>query len=158
LAMRLSWLILFALGWCLASGPSAEAAEGRVVKVLPQFLDKEGRHALTPSLYDRDAYQALLRKTPSKRSALRFAVEWKAKTPESEALKLRVEMRGVAKADLPKPATLETEVHQRGHWFSHWAYLTLPEADYGKLGEVTAWRVTLWDGDELLSEQKSFMW
>ena len=155
LVMRLCWLIL--LSGCLASGALAQGVEGRVIKVLPQFLDKQGRHALTPSLFDRDAYQALLRRTPAKRSALRFAVEWKARAPESETLKLRVEMRGDATADSTAPPTLEMEVRQR-HSFSHWAYLKLREEDYRKLGEVTAWRVTLWDGGKLLGEQKSFLW
>jgi hypothetical protein len=136
---------------------TAKAAEGKVLKVLPQFLDKQGQSALSPSLYDRDAYQALLRRNPAKRSALRYAVEWKASTPETKALKLRVEMRGTAGADAPKESSLESPVHQHG-WFSHWAYLVLSEADYQKFGEVTAWRVTLWDGDQLLSEQKSFLW
>jgi hypothetical protein len=30
--------------------------------------------------------------------------------------------------------------------------------EYKKLGELVAWRVTLWDGDKLLAEQKSFLW
>ena len=44
------------------------------------------------------------------------------------------------------------------HWFSHWAYITLNKEDYKKLGEVTAWRVLLLDGEKVLSEQKSFLW
>jgi hypothetical protein len=135
----------------------AKAADGRILKVLPQFLDDEGRNALTPSLYDRDAYQAFLRRNPTKRSALRFAVEWKASTPKTETLKLRVEMRGVPGNDLAKETSLEMFVHQQ-HWLGNWAYLALEKDAYKKFGEVTAWRVTLWDGDQLLSEQKSFLW
>jgi len=141
----------------LVLGIKAQAAQGKVLKVLPQFLDKQGRSSVSPSLYDRDAYQALLRRNPARRSALRFAVEWKSSTPETQALNLRVEMRGVAGADAPRESSLELPLHQRG-WFSHWAYVTLSEADYQKFGEVTAWRVTLWDGDRLLGEQKSFLW
>ncbi len=149
--------MLSALCLCLALAPAARAAEGRVLKVLPQFLDDQGRHALSPSLYDRDAYQAFLRRNPEKRSALRFAVEWKASVPATEPLKLRVEMRGVPGKDLPKSTSIELEVRQK-HWFSHWAYVVLSKDDYKAFGEVTAWRVTLWDGDQLLSEQKSFLW
>jgi hypothetical protein len=29
---------------------------------------------------------------------------------------------------------------------------------YKQFGEVTAWRVSLWSGDQLLGEQKSFLW
>ena len=149
------WLILCLCLSLVAS--AAEAGEGRVFKVLPEFLDQKGLPAQTPSLYDRDAYQAFLRKHPEKRSALRFAVQWKAKVPESEPLKMRLEMRGMAKTDLPKETTLELPVRQH-HSFSHWAYLSLSEDDYKSFGEVTAWRVTLWDGDKLLGEQKSFLW
>jgi hypothetical protein len=148
------WLMV-CLCWGLAFGSVAEAAEGRVLKVLPQFLDQQGRQALTPSLYDRDAYQAFLRRNPGKRSGLRFAVQWKAQA--SEHLKLRVEMRGVTQSDLPRETTIDQPVQQH-HWFSHWAYLALRDDAYKNFGEVTAWRVTLWDGDQLLSEQKSFLW
>jgi hypothetical protein len=145
------------LCWGLVLGSTAQAAEGRVLKVLPQFLDKDGRQALTPSLYDRDAYQAVLRKNPKLRSGLRFAVQWKAKVPASETLKVRVEMRGVPANDLPKETSIEMDVHQH-YWFSHWAYVVFGKEQYKAFGEVTAWRVTLWDGGQLLSEQKSFLW
>ena len=55
---------------------AASAATGKVIKVLPQFLDLKGRHSLSPSLYDRDAYQAQLRDTKTNISGMRFAVQW----------------------------------------------------------------------------------
>jgi hypothetical protein len=150
------WLLIL---WCfgVASGGLARAQEGKLLKVLPQFLDKQGRSAVSPSLYDRDAYQALLRRNPGQRSTLRFAVEWKAGTPDTQPLKLRVEMRGATGKAPPSESTLEATVRQHG-WFSHWTNLTLSPDDYLKFGEVTAWRVTLWKGDRLLSEEKSFLW
>lgn len=137
----------------------AHAAEvsGRVLKVLPQFLDQKGQTSLTPSLYDRDAYQSFLKKHPGKISTLRFAIQWKANTKESEPLKLKIELVGAAQTDLPQKTSLELEVRQH-HWFSHWAYVSLTQDQYKTLGEVTAWRVTLADGDKLLGEQKSFLW
>ena len=150
------WPPLF-FAFALLLSPALHAAEGRVLKVLPQFLDKKGQTSLTPSLYDRDAYQSYLKKHPAKISTLRFAIQWKAKTGESEPLKLKVEFLGGAQAGLPKKSSIEMEVHQH-HWFSHWAYISLPSEQYKSLGEVTAWRVTLLDGDKLLGEQKSFLW
>jgi len=149
--------LYFLLTCCLLLSPAVHAAEGHILKVLPQFLDKKGRASLTPSLYDRDAYQAILRKTPEKRSALRYAIQWKADTKETEALTLRIELIGAAQDEKPKQTSLEITVHQR-HWFSHWTNLTLTEEQYKSFGDVTAWRVTLWDGDKLLGEQKSFLW
>ncbi len=142
---------------CLLAAPSfAIAGSGRVLKVLPHFLDAQGRHSLSPSLYDRDAYQAFLRHHPERRSGLRFDVQWKARGFDTP-LKLRIELRGTAKGDLPSQVVLDQEVKPDG-WFSHWTALSLMGEEYRKFGDVTAWRVTLWDGDQLLGEQKSFLW
>ena len=138
-------------------GSTAGAAEGRVYKVLPQFLDLQGRASLTPSLYDRDAYQNILRRNPARCSGLKFVVQWKARAASADSLKLRVEMRGIAEGSQPRRATVEMPVHQRS-WFGHWSSLVFKGEDYKAFGEVTAWRVTLWDGNQLLGEQKSFLW
>jgi len=140
----------------LAAGLPFEAEAGApgIIKVLPHLLDLEGRHSLSPSLYERDAYQAVLRKNPEKSSALRFDVQWKAGAVDGSQLKLRVEIRGSKEA---KPFLLERRV-QRNHWYHRWSSLTLDGESYQKVGEVIAWRATLWEGDKLVAEQKSFLW
>jgi hypothetical protein len=148
------WLLLC---WVAIAVVPAEAATGRIVKVLPHFLDSEGRHALSPSLYDRDAYQAFLREHPQKRSGIRFDVEWKLKGPAYEPLKLRVELRGIAKGKEARQLQLEEMVEPPG-LFSRWSGVTLSGQAYQAFGEITAWRVTLWEKNELLAEQKSFLW
>jgi hypothetical protein len=145
------------LALCCLVSAAASAATARVIKVLPQLLDLKGQHALSPSLYDRDAYQAFLRVHTNDISGMRFAVQWQASGAGTAPLKLRVEIRGIAHGDLPPTVVLEQEV-KRGGWFSHWASLPLTGGDYKKIGEVTAWRATLWNGDMLLSEQKSYLW
>jgi hypothetical protein len=40
---------------------AAPAKPAKIVKVLPHYVDLEGRIALAPSLFERDAYQAVLR-------------------------------------------------------------------------------------------------
>ena len=149
----------FFLAWAIGLGftASARAVEGHVFKVLPQFLDQQGREALTPSLYDRDAYQAHLRQNPTNVSTMRFAVQWKVSFSKSDARKLRVELRGAEKGGLPSEATLELPLPKR-HAFSHWDYVVFDKDKYKAFGEVTAWRVTLWEGDQMLAEQKSFLW
>ncbi len=151
------WITLFLFLSLLASSLGGEAVSGRVIKVLPHYLDLKGRHALSPSLYDRDAYQAQLRQHPEQRSSLRFDVQWKAKDAAAAHLKLRVELRGAKKASRPSQATLEETVQQKGS-FSHWTGLRLAGEGYQKFGELVAWRATLWDGKQLLGEQKSFLW
>jgi hypothetical protein len=154
--MRRALIWLAFVCW-LATTLPVGAATGRIIKVLPQFLDLEGRNSLSPSLYDRDAYQAILRRHPERRSGRQFNVEWKAKGPAWGPLKLRVELQGTAAGDLPQQLVMEKPV-QRGGWFSRWSVVKLTGEDYKKLGEVTAWRVTLWEGETLLGEQKSFLW
>ncbi len=149
---RLICILALALG----VGSAAHAAEGHVYKVLAQFLDEKGRDSLSPSLYDRDAYQADLRQHPAKRAAMRFAVQWKISRPKSDARKLRVELRGPAQGDAVHELTLELPLKK--HDFSHWDYVLLPPEKYKSFGDVTAWRVTLWDGEQMLDEQKSFLW
>ena len=63
----------------LASVSQSFGATGRVIKVLPHFLDLKGRAALSPSLYDRDVYQVILRDHPERRSGIRFDMQWRTK-------------------------------------------------------------------------------
>src|SRR5881394_1100616 len=112
-------ILIVALCCLMAAVGSAEAASGRVIKVLPQFLDLKGRHALSPSLYDRDAYQAYLRQHTEKVSGMRFAIQWKATGAHAASLKLRVELRGVSHGELPPQTVIEQQV-KAGGWFSHW--------------------------------------
>ncbi|KAF0179352.1 MAG: Uncharacterized protein FD161_1451 [Limisphaerales bacterium] len=137
------------------SAALAQAGSGKVLKVLPHFLDRAGKSTLSPSLFERDAYQAHLRKHPEEISALRFDVNWSAGGGKSAGLKLRVEARGGKAAAQPK--TLETTV-KPGWTGSAWSAVTLDKDAYHQLGSVVAWRVTLWDGETMLAEQKSFLW
>lgn len=136
--------------------PAARAAEGKVLKVFPQYLDKQGRHALSPSLFARDAYQALLRKQPTERGGMRVAVQWKAKGADWSNLRVRVEIRGV-RGNTMRTITLEKPAVKNG-WFSHWTEVRLTGEDYPSFGELVAWRASLWDGDKQLSAQQSFLW
>ena len=151
------WLVFLLVIGCIVPSFRCEAATGRIVKVLPHFLDLQGRHTLSPSLYERDAYQAHLRDHPAERSAIRFDVQWKAKGKPFEPLKLRLELRGLIQGDVPKQFSLERPV-EPGRWFSRWSGLTLGGQEYKDFGQVTAWRVSLWEGETLLGEQKSFLW
>jgi hypothetical protein len=133
------------------------AAEGSVVKVLPQLLDLQGRNSVSPSLYDRDAYQAYLRTHRKQVSTLRFYVQWKSRVPKTKNLKIRVEMHGAVLDKEATEAVVEKVLTER-HRFSHWSTVDLPETVFQDLGQVTAWRVSLWADDQMLSEQKSFLW
>src|SRR2546427_652823 len=93
----------------------------------------------------------------AERSAIRFDIQWKSKGPVWEPLKLKLELRGIAEGNLPRQLTLEQPVEPTG-WLGRWTGLTLGGQDYKTFGEVIAWRVTLWENDQLIGEQKSFLW
>jgi hypothetical protein len=148
----LKHLILVMVVTLLAS--SVNAATAKLVKVLPHFLDQQGRIALNPSLYERDAYQFHLRSHPEERSGLRFDVQWRSR--DARRLKLRLELRGNRGRD-GTTAVIEDEVKYRG-LFTSWSRVTLTGEAYKKFGELSAWRATLWDGDKEIAEQRSFLW
>lgn len=146
---RLVLLLLLSLNW-------AAAAEAKIIKVLPHVLDAKGRHTLSPSLYERDAYQAYLHAHEELISALRFDIQYKGPKPAPENLVMRIELRG-SKTGLGKVETFEAPVQPAG-FFSKWAAIRLSREDYLRIGEIIAWRVTLLSEEFVLAEQESFLW
>jgi hypothetical protein len=153
--MRRFLMTLLLLG-SLSAAAAADAPAGHVVKMLPLFLDQKGRDALSPSLFDRDAYQFYLRAHTNQISAIRFDVLWRAVNAGDAKLKLRLELHGIGPDNLPRQLTLEQPVMP--HFFRHWTSFELSGKDYKNFGEVVAWRVTLWADDRMLNEQDSFLW
>jgi hypothetical protein len=153
--MRALLIFLVLLG-LISAGHAADALTGKIVKVLPFFLDLQGRDSTSPSLFDRDAYQAYLREHAGEVSALRYDVLWKAAKTPDEKIKIRVELRGVGVGSVPKLKTLEADVVPGTS--RQWTALPFAGEDYKNFGAVVAWRVTLWNGDQQLGEQKSFLW
>ncbi len=145
-----SWVVL------ILASLSVAAAPAKIIKVLPHWLDQEGRHTLSPSLYERDAYQAWLRKKAEECSALRFDIQWKALSSPASAFRLRLELR-TSQGDTGERVVLEQAVKRRG-WFNTWSSMILAGDDFKKAGAIIAWRATLWDGGRQIAEQKSFLW
>ena len=142
---------------CVAFGCELRAATGGIIKVLPNFLDSKGRNSVSPNLFERDSYQLYLRQNPKLRSGMRFDVQWKSKGGVFDSLKIQVELRGVVRGDLPKQVILEKKV-ETSKAFERWTQIPFVGSEYKSFGEVTAWRVTLWDGTQLLGEQRSYLW
>ena len=139
----------------LLSVVAAFGGEARVIKVLPQLLDKQGRNAINPSLFDRDAYQMHLRLNTNEVSAIRFEVQYKAKGIEGPLL-LRLEIRG-GKTELGKREVFETEVAAGGH-FSKWGRIQFDRATSERIGRLVAWRASLVKDGEVIATQESFLW
>ena len=131
---------------------TADAARpGKISKVLPHWLDLQGRHTLSPSLLERDAYQAKLRADRSLCSGIRFDVKWSKNTGGSAKLQLELRVTGAA-----KPIVLEQPIKpsRRGGWDA----VTLDGDAFRAIGKIVAWRVRLLDGDIELAKRRSFLW
>ena len=140
----------------LLTAGTMEASDGKVIKALPEFLDANGHSALSPSLYERDAYQAYLRHHPQERKALQLAVQWKASGVNWDNVKLCAELRGVSGNSLTN-LVLSLPVKKNG-LFTTWTDFKLEGDAFKKFGELAAWRVTLWEGDQQLGSLQSFLW
>ncbi len=148
---------LLTIGACDLRADSAPSGiTGRVVKVLPLFLDTNNAVAPSPSLFDRDAYQARLNRHPDEITGIRFDVLWKAHNARGSKLTLRLELCGIGAAGMPTRMVLTATVTPR--LFHHWTSLTLAGPAYKKFGALAAWRATLWDGNQLVGERHSFLW
>jgi hypothetical protein len=157
---RMSLVLLIwgaAAGAALPLQAAPPEASGRIVKVLPHLLDEDGNHTVSPSLFDRDAYQALLRANPERVTGIRYDVRWKASRANGQALTVRLELRGLFEGKFPRSTTLETTV-QGQKSLRCWTALELSGDPYLQFGKVIAWRATLWNGETLMDEYRSFLW
>lgn len=138
--------------------------EARIIKVLPSLLDDQGRASIHPSLYERDAYQALLRKDSAKVAGLRFDILWTARaasvTGPRKPLVLKLELRGSSKG--PDARAGEALVVERPIPASRqgrtWSQIVLGPDEFRRVGEVSAWRATLLDDDRVVASVQSFLW
>ena len=140
----------------LAGSPMVWGGPDRIIKVLPHYVDLQGRHAVSPSLFERDAYQAMLRQNPLKQGGRQFDIQWKARKRAGRTLQLRLELVTIHHVK-GSPFTVDLDVTPTGT-FHRWKRVKLDKALTDRLGEIIAWRVTLREGGAELSEQKSFLW
>lgn len=154
--MRRFLAIPFCLALVLLPACSTGRSGGNITKVLPHWLDKQGRHALSASLFERDAYQAHLRAHPEERGALRYDVHWRASRKGEPAYRLQLELRTTGRS-MDHPILQSADVEDPPPW-GRWSELPVAVGILRDAGDPVAWRVTLWDGTELLDEERSFLW
>jgi hypothetical protein len=100
-------------------------------------------------------YQDGLRANPGEQSGIRFNVQWKSSV-RGKPLTLKLELIG-SDAWQSEPLVLERPVIRRGI-FSQWSTITLRGSDFNKIGNVMAWRSSLWDGESMIAAHQSFLW
>lgn len=156
--MRRAMVLKVVICWIALLGAVHGAEPAQIKKVLPHLLDLEGRHSLSPSLYERDAYQHYLRNHPEQQSALRYDIHWRARRGLNKApLVLRLEIR-TSKGQIGKPLVFERTLKPRWSLFGNWTSLTISGEEFKALGDVIAWRASLWSETNLLTERRSFLW
>ena len=69
---------------------------------------------------------------------------------------MKIEIRGSG-TGLAKTETFEADVKPTG-FFAKWASIVLDREDYKRIGEIIAWRVTLWSEGMIVAEEESFLW
>lgn len=134
---------------------AAQAAEPKIIKVLPHLLDVNGRHTVSPNLFERDTYQAKLKANPDLQSGIRYDVHWRANAAGEFVLKL--ELLGRVEQGQVNRRTIETPVTGK-RTGAKWSALSFLGADFKEFGPIVAWRVSLWQGDTMLARQQSFLW
>ncbi len=140
----------------LVSLLSVEAGSARVIKVLPHYLDLKGRHTLSPSLYERDAYQVQLRNNPDQVSTIRFDINWSARGIKEDNLKMKIEVRG-SETSTGEIVVIEESNLKKG-FLESWAKIKADREAYKKIGKVVSWKVTIFDGDTEIAHSQSFLW
>lgn len=142
-----------------------EAADARVRKVLPSLVDLQGRASLHPSLYERDAYQAYLRKNPERVGGMRFDVHWSAPVDKTQPLELRLELRGATLRTNALPTGVPqtnsvtlTNAVTPPRFGARWTRVALSPETLRQVGDVTAWKATLLRGGTELASTQSFLW
>ncbi|MCP5523823.1 MAG: hypothetical protein H7A46_19985 [Verrucomicrobiales bacterium] len=149
-------VILLGLALVSLTACSTGRSGGNITKVLPHWLDQQGRHALSASLFERDAYQAHLRDHPEERGGLRYDVHWRASRKGDPEYRLEVQVRTMGRS-MDEPLVVTETVKDPPFW-GRWSGLLVGETALREAGDPVAWRVTLWDGSELLDEERSFLW
>jgi hypothetical protein len=150
------WLLPLGLIVLLGCATSSEPRGGRskIIKVLPHYLDKDGVHTLSPSLYERDAYQYRLRRNPEMQEGVVFHVRWQA--APAEDLRLELELQGNRENQFTSKRVQSDAIRHPGG--REWIELALSGDELRELGRLIAWRATIWNGTSLLAEQRSFLW
>lgn len=150
-------LLVFLFVVCLGLGSAAESPRAKAIQVFRFLVDAAGRHALSPSLLDRDAYQAHLQEHPEEVGGLRFVIRWKRRSETPANPSIRVEVRhgdGNTMGEFSESAPVKVRKTRR----SQWHQITISGEEYARLGKVIAWRVSLWDGETRLAQAESFLW
>ena len=153
----LQWFFICLIGLASSFSTRALGASTEILKVLPHWLDRQGRHTVSPSLFERDAYQLHLKEHREEVSTIRFDVNWRLKERGLQGCTLHLEARFGSEEGiqtLEQKTLIETGKRRK----KGWSGLRIPEASFDVQSNLIAWRVRVMRGDEVLATRTSFLW
>ena len=124
--------------------------------MLPHYLDDQGRHTLSPDLFQRDAYQEYLFQNPEVVSTVRYDAFWGAFASKQGPDTVRLDLRGTRNGE-PTDHSIEAAVadNRRGR---KWVGVTVSPEDYAGIGRVVAWRLVASKDGQEVETARSFLW
>jgi hypothetical protein len=145
----------------LAAGCATENPVSRggfaVLKVNRTLLDQFGHETdVVGDLQGQAAYQYDLRHDPFRQRGARFHIKWKAPR-RAERIRLVLDLQGLNPANESTRATVAAHQPDMDGW-AEWTTLDIKGQQFKKLGEIMAWRVTLYSGDQVMAELPSANW
>lgn len=129
----------------------------QIVKVNRTFLDLDGHETdVVGDLQGEAIYQFGLRNNPERQSGARFHVKWKAPRHTSQ-IRLQLEVRGLTDKNLIVQDVLTQDYPSMDGW-AEWSTLDITGERYKRLGTITAWKVSVYTGGQLMAELPSGNW
>ena len=154
-------LLLLGITVLLATGCTTENPVSRggfaVLKVNRTLLDPLGHETdVVGNLKGEAVYQYALRHDPNRQTGARFHIKWKS-PKRAERIRLVLELQGLSTTNESTRATLTANQPDMDGW-AEWTTVDITGEQFKKLGEIMAWRVTLYSGDRVMAEQPSANW
>ena len=148
---------LVALATSCRTPNSVESPGCAILKVNRVLLDEKGYETdVVGNLKEEADYQFLLRHEPTKQQGVRFHIKWKAPR-HARSLRLQVEIRGL-NAQNQTTSDVESLSLEENEGWAGWSTLEVTEKKFKKLGQITAWKITLFSGGQAKAVLPSANW
>ncbi len=149
-------IAIFLLAGC-ATQNTVSRGGFAVLKVNRTLLDNYGYETdVVGNLKGEASYQYSLRHEPNRQSGGRFHIKWRAPKGSTQ-VRLVLDVRGLTPANETVRDTLSESFADMDGW-AEWTTLDIKERQFKRLGEIMAWRVTIYSGDRVMAELPSGNW
>ena len=161
--MRSLFILSFSVCFPLiafSEDPVVSSEKGyKVIKVNHEWIDSEGHtHAEIADFPAKAKYQKTLDDT-GKHSGIRFHIHWTTPSARLPHFAVKLEVQGYdAKTQRETLETLLATYPKNPRFKSGWSRLDIKRDTLERLGDLMAWKVTLFQNGQFVAERKSFTW